>query len=127
MGQAHQTPCATNLLQPPEQEAAKTSHFFDLTKHGFYNDLAPGVQRTALRRAYFRGHPLLRCGGWGARLGLWGMMQLAPRGYVERVAELIFNKFNGLYGTKIELVKHRYKENTRRTRTECYPGVLGCR
>src|SRR6266852_252247 len=46
-------------------------------------------------------------------------------GYLERVAELIFNKFNGLYGNKIELVKHRYKENTRRTRTECYPGVLG--
>src|SRR2546428_12091362 len=63
MGQAHQTPFATNLLQPPEQEAAKTSHFFALTKHGFHNDLAPGVQRTALRRAHFRGHPLLRCGG----------------------------------------------------------------
>ena len=39
--------------------------------------------------------------------------------YLERVAELILNKFNGLYGTKIELVKHRYKENTRRTRTAC--------
>src|SRR5712691_3367223 len=81
MGQAHQTPCATNLLQPPEQEAAKTPHCFDLTKHGFHNDLAPGVQRTARRRAHFRGHPLLRCGGWGARRGLWGMMPLAPRGY----------------------------------------------
>ena len=46
--------------------------------------------------------------------------------YVERVAELMLNKFNGLYGTKIEHVKHRYKENTRRTRTECYPGVLIC-
>jgi len=44
--------------------------------------------------------------------------------YLERVAELMLNKFNGLHGTKIELVKHRNKENTRRTRTECYPGVL---
>src|SRR6266446_6167190 len=74
MGQAHQTPFPTNLLQTPEQEAAKTPRFFDLTKHGFHNDLAPGVQRTARRRAHFRGHPLLRCGGWGARLGLWGLM-----------------------------------------------------
>src|SRR5882672_2670936 len=82
MGQAHQTPFAPNLLQPPEQEAAKTSHFFDLAKHGFHNDLAPSVQRTALRRAHFRGHLLLRCGGWSARRGLWGMMPLAPRGYV---------------------------------------------
>ena len=52
---------------------------------------------------------------------------LQQHGYIERVAELMLNKFNGLYGTKIELVKHRYKENTRRTRTECYPGVLCCR
>ena len=60
-----------------------------------------------------------------------GMLQSAPGcdglWYVERVAELMINKFNGLYRTKIELVKHRYKENTRRTRTECYRGVLGCR
>src|SRR5712691_5724189 len=47
--------------------------------------------------------------------------------YIERVAELMINKFNELYGTKIELVKHRYKENTRRTRTECYPSIFGCR
>jgi hypothetical protein len=53
--------------------------------------------------------------------------QTITTSYVERVAELMFNKFNGLYGAKTELVKHRYKENTRRTRTECYPGVLGCR
>src|SRR5438874_4451173 len=38
----------------------------------------------------------------------------------------MLNKFNWLYETKIELVKHHYKENTRRTRTACYPGVLGC-
>jgi hypothetical protein len=39
----------------------------------------------------------------------------------------MLNKFNGLHETKIDLVKQHYKENTRRTRTECYPGVLGCR
>ena len=44
--------------------------------------------------------------------------QQRPTSYIERVAELILNKFNGLYGTKIELVKHRYKD-TRRTRTAC--------
>jgi len=59
--------------------------------------------------------------------GIAPLTHMVKWGYLERVAELIFNKFNGLYGTKIELVKHRYKENTRRTRTECYPGVLGCR
>ena len=60
-------------------------------------------------------------------VGLLTVLVFYHRRYIERVAELILNKFNGLYGTKIELVKHRYKENTRRTRTECYPGVLGCR
>src|SRR5260370_24241047 len=67
MGQAHQTPCATNLPQPPEQEATKTPRCFALSKHGFHHDLAPGVQRTARRRAHCRRHPLLRCGGGGGR------------------------------------------------------------
>src|SRR6267378_339353 len=40
--------------------------------------------------------------------------QLKKKAYVERVAELIINKFNALHGYKIEFVKHRYKENTRR-------------
>ena len=32
--------------------------------------------------------------------------QQAAEKYLERVAELMINKFNGLYGTQIDLVKH---------------------
>ena len=45
-------------------------------------------------------------------------------GYLERVAELILNKFNG-YGTKIELVKHRYKKH-KENKNSMLTGVLGC-
>jgi hypothetical protein len=57
-----------------------------------------------------------------AKAPLCNLIELSS--YVECVAELMLNKFNRLYGTKIELVKHRYKENIRRTKTECYPVVL---
>jgi len=87
-------------------------------------DLPPGLHRATLRAV------LERFGSASPQRMLLGLRlervyNVAwATGYLERVAELMLNKFNGLHGTKIELVKHRNKENTRRTRTECYPGVL---
>jgi len=80
MRQAYQTPCATDLLQTTQQEATEPTDFFELTKHRFHDDLAPGVSCLACRRPHFRGHPLLRRGRCVARLGLRGMVRLAPRG-----------------------------------------------
>src|SRR5207244_10540788 len=48
--QTDQTPFATNVFQATQQEAAEPPRFFDLAKHGFRNDLAPGVQRLPCRR-----------------------------------------------------------------------------
>jgi hypothetical protein len=41
--QTHQQPLATHLLQAPQQEATKSSLFFDLTKDRLHDHLAPGV------------------------------------------------------------------------------------
>ena len=41
--QTHQQPLATTLFQAPQQEAAKSSTFFDLPKDRLHDDLAPGV------------------------------------------------------------------------------------
>src|SRR6266478_2440362 len=82
MREAYQTPCATDLRQPASQEATESTCCLDLTKHGFHNDLAPGVQRLSFRRPHFCRHALFRRGGWSARLGLRAMMPLTPRCYV---------------------------------------------
>ncbi len=82
MRQAYQTPFTPNLLQTTQQEATEPTDFFDLTKHRFHDDLASGVSCLACRRPHFRGHPLLRRGRRVARLGLRGMVLLAPRGHV---------------------------------------------
>src|SRR5919109_1241138 len=79
MRQADQTPFATDVRQATQQEAAEPARFFDLAKHGFYDDLAPGVQRLPCRRPYFRRHALFCRDGWSARLSLRAMMPLAPR------------------------------------------------
>ena len=82
MRQADQTPFATDGRQAPQQEAAEPPRFFDLAKHGFRNDLAPGVQRLPCRRPDFRCHTLLHRAGhlWG--FGLGHLVLLAPGGDV---------------------------------------------
>ena len=82
MAQAHEAPFPADFLQPSEQKAPKPTRFLDLAKHGFHDDLAPGVQRLAVRRPHFCRHALFRRGGWSARLGLRAMMPLTPRGDV---------------------------------------------
>jgi hypothetical protein len=82
MREAYQTPFATDLLHTTQPEATEPTHFFDLTKHRFHDDLASGVSCLAFRRPHFRRHPFLRRRGHVARLGLRGVVLLAPRGYV---------------------------------------------
>src|SRR2546423_8666691 len=81
MGQAHETPFTTDVLQPAQQEATEPTRFFDLAKDWLDDDLASGVQRAPCRGAHFRCHALLRRGGCGARLGCRLVVLLAPRGY----------------------------------------------
>src|SRR5258706_11386169 len=78
MAQAHEAPFPADFLQPSEQKAPKPTRFLDLAKHGFHDDLAPGVQRLAVRRPHFCRHALFRRGGWRPRLGLRAMMPLTP-------------------------------------------------
>src|SRR2546423_7940808 len=82
MGQAHETPFTTDVLQPAQQEATEPTRFFDLAKYWLDDDFASGVQRAPCRGAHFRCHALLRRGGCGARLGFRLMVLLAPRGYI---------------------------------------------
>src|SRR3989454_6457635 len=80
--QTDQTPFAPDVLQAAQQEAAEPSRFFALAKHGFRNDLAPGVPRLPCRRPDFRCQALLHRAGplWG--FGLRPMGLLAPSGDV---------------------------------------------
>src|SRR2546422_10621518 len=75
MRQADQTPFATDVLQATKQEAAEPTRFFDLTKHGFHDDLAPRVQRLPCGRPYFRRHALFCRGGGGTPPSLCAMMR----------------------------------------------------
>ena len=116
MRQADQTPFATDVRQATQQEAAEPTCFFDLAKHGFHDDLAPGVQRLPSRRPYFRGHALLRCGRRLRHERLRIMVTLAPSGDVriepsgrERlhrrftVIAIIQGRRDGLYGARCVL------------------------
>ena len=82
VGQAHQAPFPAELLHAAQQKSPETTDLFDLTKYGFHDDLAPGVQRLPCRRPYFRRHALLCRGGWSARLSPRAMMPLASRRHV---------------------------------------------
>jgi hypothetical protein len=78
MREADQTPFATDGRQTTQQEAAKSTCFFDLPKHRFHDHLASGVPCLACRRPYFRGHALLHCGRRLRGFRLSTMVPLAP-------------------------------------------------
>ena len=78
--QASQTPCALELRHTTQHEATEPTACCALTPHRFDDDLASGVSCLACRCPHCRGHPRLRRGRRGARLGLRGMGLLAPRG-----------------------------------------------
>src|SRR5437870_1990580 len=81
LGQAHETPCTTDVLQPAPQEATEPTRFFALATYWLDDACAAGVPRAPCRGAHLRGQALLRRGGCGARLGFRRVGRLAPRGY----------------------------------------------
>ena len=77
MRQADQTPLPKDVRQAPQQEATETPRFFALAKHGFHDDLPPGVQRLPCRRPDCRCHALLHRQGRRRGVGLRPMVALA--------------------------------------------------
>src|SRR5713101_2067587 len=78
MGQAYQTPLATDVVEAAQQKAAETARFFDLAKYRFHDDLAPGVQCLACRRPHFRRHACFRGDGLLRHGRLWIVVALTP-------------------------------------------------
>jgi hypothetical protein len=47
MGQTHQTPLTTDIVQAAQQKPAETPRFFDLSKHRFHDHFTPGIQGSS--------------------------------------------------------------------------------
>ena len=78
MGHTHQPPLTTDVVQAAQQESTEPTRFLDLAKHGFDDDLPPGIQRFPFRGPHFRCHAFFRGGKQGGKLaGLRGMVALA--------------------------------------------------
>src|SRR5882724_1500935 len=105
MREAYQTPCATALRQTTQQEATEPAPFFALTKHRFHDDLASGIEGLACRRPHVRRPPLLRYGGHVTRLGLRGVVLLAPRGHGGSKPSVL--QYLGGYLTVIAMIQRR--------------------
>jgi hypothetical protein len=80
MGQTHQTPLTSNMVQATQQKPAKTTRFFDLTKHRFHDHFAPGIQGSPCGRPHFRCPARLGRGGRLSLLSLRDMGSLTARG-----------------------------------------------
>src|SRR5215475_7140788 len=89
MGQAHETPFATDVLQPAPQEAPEPTRFFDRATHWRHDDFASGVYRTPYRGAHFRCHALFGRGGGLSSLSLRPMGALPARRHVRIKAPLL--------------------------------------
>src|SRR5215510_13133856 len=89
MGQAHETPFATDVLQTAQQEAPEPTRFFDLAKHWLHDDFASGVYRTPFRGAHFRCHTLFGRGGCLSSLTLRPMVALPARRHVRIKSHLL--------------------------------------
>src|SRR5215468_8546319 len=90
MGQTHETPFTTDVVQAAQQKPAETSRFFDLAKHRFHDHFASGVHCTPFERLHFRCHAVCSGDGGLRHLSLRGTVSLTTRGHVWLKAFLLY-------------------------------------